>query len=255
MMLVQDLVGAIDAAIDLTRAASWDRVGLQIGDPVAAVGRVGVCHELTPDAVDEVIANAIGTVVVYHPLLFSPTTTFVDGPTAPGRALRLAIAGVSVIVVHTAFDSAPGGTADALASAMGIEDAVGFGCEDDDQRRCIGRVGSIPEISLGALEAKVADALGTVVRVSGDPDTTIKSAAVVPGSGGSFVGAALDADVLITGDVKHHEVAMASENGLAVIDAGHIPTERPGFEALYDVIITMTHDSQRIGPDPYPWKD
>jgi dinuclear metal center YbgI/SA1388 family protein len=255
MMLVQDLVGSIDAAIDLTRAAPWDRVGLQIGDPGAAVKRVGVCHELTPDAVDEVIAEAIDTVVVYHPLLFSPTTTFVDGPTAPGRALRLAIAGVSVIVVHTAFDSAPGGTADALASVIGIERTIGFGCEDDDQRRCIGRVGLIPEISLGDLEAKVADALGTVVRVSGKPDTIIGSVAVVPGSGGSFVAAALEADVLITGDVKHHEVAMASENGLAIIDAGHIPTERPGFEALYDVINTMTLDSQRIGPDPYPWKD
>lgn len=254
-MLVQDLVRAIDDSIDLTRAASWDTVGLQIGNPGVVVRRVGVCHELTPASVDEVIDKGIDTVVVYHPLLFSPTTSFVEGPTATGRALRLAIAGVSVIVVHTAFDSAPGGTADALASVVGIEAPVGFGCEDDDPHRCIGRVGRVNPTSLGALAAKVAHALGTDVRRSGDPDMTIETVAVVPGSGGSFVSAVLHADVLITGDVKHHEAAMAAENGLAVIDAGHIPTERPGFEALYDVIITMTEDTYRIGPDPYPWKD
>ena len=254
-MLVRDLVRAIDESIDLTRAASWDQVGLQIGDPRADVGQVGVCHELTPMSVNAVITEGIDTVVVYHPLLFSPSTSFVDGPTATGRALRLAIAGASVIVVHTAFDSTPGGMADALAASVGIEEPVGFGCEDDDPRRCIGRIGSIQPVSLGALASKVADTLGNTVRTSGDYGTMIKIVAVAPGSGGSFVSAALSADVLITGDVKHHEVAMAAENGLAIIDAGHVPTERPGFDALYDVIDIITKDAQRIGPDPYPWKD
>jgi dinuclear metal center YbgI/SA1388 family protein len=254
-MLVQDLVRTIDESIDLTRAASWDQVGLQIGDPAADVGSVGVCHELTPMAVEAVLAGGITTVVVYHPLLFSPTASFVDGPTASGRALRLAIGGVSVIAVHTAFDSTPGGTADALAAVVGIEESEGFGCEDGDPERCIGRTGRIVPVSLGVLAATVERALETSVRVSGGLDTMMATAAVVPGSGGSFVAAALDADVLITGDVKHHEVGMASENCLAVIDAGHVPTERPGVDALYDVIITMTDNTQRIGPDPYPWKD
>jgi dinuclear metal center YbgI/SA1388 family protein len=254
-MFVQDLVYAIDERIDLTRAAPWDQVGLQIGDPRAPVGQVGVCHELTPMAIDAVISQGISTVVVYHPLLFLPTTSFVEGPTADGRALRLAIAGVSVIAVHTAFDSVPGGMADALSAAVGIDEAVGFGCEEDDQRRCIGRVGTLTATPLGLLASKVADVLGATVRTSGDPDRTIETVAVVPGSGGSLISAALSADLLVTGDVKHHEAVMAAENGLAIIDAGHIPTERPGFEALYDVIVTMNENTQRIGPDPDPWKD
>ena len=255
MMLVRDLVRAIDNLIDLTRAASWDQVGLQIGDPCAAVVRVGVCHELTPMSVDEVIASGIDTVVVYHPLLFSPTTTFVDGPTATGRALRLAVAGVSVIVVHTAFDAVPGGMADALSSALGVEDAVGFGCAEDDPRRCIGRIGSVEPVPLVELASRAADTLGTSVRTTGDSAALIVTVAVVPGSGGSFISKARGADVVITGDVRHHEAAMAMESGMAVIDAGHIPTERPGFDALYDVIVKMAENTQRIGSDPYPWKD
>jgi dinuclear metal center YbgI/SA1388 family protein len=253
-MLVRDLVRAIDDSIDLSKAASWDQVGLQIGDPNATVGCVGVCHELTPEAVDVVVAEGIDTVVVYHPLLFSPTTSFVDGPTATGRALRLAVAGVSVIAVHTAFDSAPGGMADALAETVGMADAVGFGCEEDDPQRCIGRIGTVQPVPLRSLVSSIADLLATNVRYSGDPETLINTVAVVPGSGGSFI-SGVSADVLITGDVKHHEAAVALENGMAVIDAGHIPTERPGFDALYDVIVTMTENTQRIGPDPDPWKD
>ena len=255
MMLVRDLVSAIDNVIDLTRAASWDQVGLQVGDPGATVIRVGVCHELTPTSVDDVIASGINTVVVYHPLLFSPTTSFVDGPTAPGRALRLAVAGVSVIVVHTAFDAVPGGMADALSAALGVKDPVGFGCAEDDPRRCIGRIGSMEPVPLVELASKAADTLGTSVRTTGDSGTLIETVAVVPGSGGSFISEARGADVLITGDVKHHEAAMATETGMAVIDAGHIPTERPGFDALYDVIVTIAENTQRIGSDPYPWKD
>ena len=203
-MLVQDLVRTIDSVIDFSRAASWDRVGLQIGLPHASVGTVGVSHELTPAAVDEAVTRGVDTVVTYHPLLFAPTVSFVDGPTASGRALRLAIAGISVIVVHTAFDAAPGGTADALARVIGLANPVGFGCEDDDPRRCIGRIGSIDPIPLDQLVSNVSRDLDTSARMSGDSGRIVQRVAVVPGSGGSFIPVALDADVLITGDVKHH---------------------------------------------------
>jgi putative NIF3 family GTP cyclohydrolase 1 type 2 len=33
------------------------------------------------------------------------------------------------------------------------------------------------------------------------------------------------ADVLVTGDVKYHEARDAEDHGLALIDAGHFPTE------------------------------
>ena len=38
--------------------------------------------------------------------------------------------------------------------------------------------------------------------------------------------AALGADALVTGDVKHDRVVAAAEMGLTLIDAGHYETER-----------------------------
>lgn len=255
-MLVADLLEALDRRFDLSRAAAWDRVGLQVGSPHQPVGQVGVCHEVTQEAIDEIVAANVATLVAYHPLLFAPTTSFIEGPTAEGRALKLAVAGVSLIVVHTAFDVAAGGTADSLASELGVKDVTGFGCKDDDPDRCIGRIGRIAPTELGRLADLVAERLNAPVRVAGGGADRIQAVAVVPGSGGSFVGAAAHiADVLVTGDLKHHDVAQALDNGLAIIDAGHIPSERPGINALYAAVCAMTDDVVRIGTDPDPWKD
>jgi len=255
-MLVADLIDALDELIDFTRAAGWDTVGLQVGSPRAPVGRVGVCHEITANAIDDAISQQATTLVAYHPLLFAPTTMFVEGATPEGRALALARARISVIVVHTAFDAAPGGTADSLGRSIGLIGMLGFICEDGDPRRCTGRVGTIETVRLGVLASMIGRQLGTDVRMAGDADEMVERVGVIPGSGGSFVDAAADVcDVLVTGDVKHHDARRALDRGIAVIDAGHVATERPGVEALYAALDTLVDDIVWVGGDPDPWKD
>ncbi|HIE51827.1 MAG TPA: Nif3-like dinuclear metal center hexameric protein [Armatimonadetes bacterium] len=69
----------------------------------------------------------------------------------------------------------------------------------------------------------------TSCRLVGDPQRPIRTVAVVGGSGASFLDAAerAKADVLVTGDVRHHDAWHARALGLAVIDPGHYATERP----------------------------
>jgi len=52
--------------------------------------------------------------------------------------------------------------------------------------------------------------------------------AVCGGSGASLIRAARrqGADVIVTGDIKYHEVLSAQALGIAVIDAGHFATEQ-----------------------------
>ena len=65
------------------------------------------------------------------------------------------------------------------------------------------------------------------MKVSGDLDREVRRLAVSPGSGKSAVAPAIakGADVLVTGDIGHHDGLDAWEQGLAVIDAGHYGTE------------------------------
>ncbi|HSJ28365.1 MAG TPA: Nif3-like dinuclear metal center hexameric protein, partial [Acidimicrobiia bacterium] len=124
MPSVSDVLAILDRTAPSGSAAAWDPVGLQVGDPAADVSSVAVCHEVTEEVLGAFGPRPPDLLVTYHPLLFQPTTRFVAGASPAGRALRLAEAGVSLVVVHTSFDGAPGGTADAMASAVGL-DAVG----------------------------------------------------------------------------------------------------------------------------------
>lgn len=126
---VAAVLDSLSRRIRFDKAASWDPSGLQIGDPEAPVRRMGVCHEVTEQVVEAVLAEPVDLLVTYHPLLFRPTTALVAGSGAPGRALTLAREGVAVAVAHTAFDVTPGGTGDALAEAIGLDDVGGFGPE------------------------------------------------------------------------------------------------------------------------------
>ncbi|CAN5885258.1 Nif3-like dinuclear metal center hexameric protein [soil metagenome] len=344
MPTVAELVEILAVMTRADKAAGWDPVGLQVGDPGQEVRRVAVCHEVTESVTDRLVADMPDLVVSYHPLLFRPTTRFVFGATPGGRAWRLVRAGMSLVVSHTDFDALPGGTADALAEALGLTDCVRFGpVVGSDQSkvvtfapadsvekitsamaaagagrignydRCsfrslgegafkagsgttpvtgaagafsvesevrvemltprshlegvlaalvgahpyeepafdvyevvsshgfIGRVGSF-QGTVGDLADLAGDELGrTGLRVAGDTDRIVAKVAVVPGSGASFVESAAraGADALVTGDVGHHRATSAVDAGVAIVDPGHVATERPGMRKLVELVTSL----------------
>lgn len=236
-------------------AASWDPVGLQLGDPKSEVGTVAVCHEVTEEVVARLENQPVDLLVTYHPLLFSPTNRLVSGRSAESRAFRLIRAGVSVLVTHTDFDAMEGGTADALAKTYQLRNIVPFGADEETGVPAIGRVGEF-EGSLDVLDAMTSDAFGSNgLRVSGDRDTGLGRVAVVPGSGSEFIDEAAEvADALVTGDVSHHRAVRAADLGLAIVDPGHIATERPGMRALVSLIGKIAGDVRDLtGIDPTTW--
>ena len=337
------------------KAADWDPVGLQLGDPKHEAGTVAVCHEVSESVVAGVEDLGINLLVTYHPLLFRPTSRIVAGRSPVGRAYRILRAGTALAVAHTNFDVATGGVADALADSLQLSDTTGFGPIDaaesikivtfapadsselvaeamasagggiignytncsfrnegigtflagdgakpvtgttgrlhresetriemtvagarrDAVLRALvaahpyeepafdvytvaanlgmaGRVGRLPEpIELHQLVERVSGALGgRGVRSGGHLGRPVGRVAVVPGSGSSYIraAAAAGADVLVTGDVGHHRMVEAADFGLAVVDPGHLATERPGVERLYALVagivpevIDLTH--------------
>jgi putative NIF3 family GTP cyclohydrolase 1 type 2 len=86
----------------------------------------------------------------------------------------------------------------------------------------------------------------------GDPTRPVQRIAVVPGSGASFIqaAAAAGADVLVTGDVGHHRMVEAADSGLAVIDPGHLATEVPGMQRLYDLLAGIVPGAIDLTDEP-----
>ncbi|BCR06491.1 GTP cyclohydrolase 1 type 2 [Desulfuromonas versatilis] len=94
----------------------------------------------------------------------------------------------------------------------------------------LGRIGRLPEaLPLGRFTEQVKQALDTpAVRLVGESAALVRKVALCGGSGASLLAEAArqGADVLVTGDVKYHEAKNAQSQGIALIDAGHFPTER-----------------------------
>jgi putative NIF3 family GTP cyclohydrolase 1 type 2 len=124
------------------------------------------------------------------------------------------------------------GMADAAADELSLKDreVLNVTFEDDISKEGCGRVGRLRKcMSIAELAELVKQKFNVPnVRVFGDLGDIAEIAAVIPGSGGGFIDDALSAgaDVIITGDIDHHEGIDAVARGLTVIDAGHYGIEK-----------------------------
>ena len=100
---------------------------------------------------------------------------------------------------------------------------------NEGEKLGLGRVGRLSEsVTLAEYAGRLRKVLSApALRYVGDPATLVSKVALCSGSGASLLHDAVrsGADVLITGDVKYHEARDAEDLGLALIDAGHFPTE------------------------------
>ncbi|GAA1738944.1 Nif3-like dinuclear metal center hexameric protein [Isoptericola hypogeus] len=215
-----DVVAVLDDLYPPSTAEGWDAVGLVAGDPAAEVRKVLFAVDPVAEVVDEALAWGADLVVAHHPLFLRGVHS-VAATTFKGAVVhRLLAAGCALHVAHTNADAAPRGVADALADLVGVVDRrplVAREADADDAERGIGRVGRLAEpVTLRAFAERVAAALPATaqgVRVAGDLDALVTTAAVVGGSGDSLFDAvrAAVADVYVTADLRHHPASELRE--------------------------------------------
>jgi dinuclear metal center YbgI/SA1388 family protein len=119
-----DVTAALDVLYPPALAEPWDAVGLVCGDPEAAVTRVLFAIDPVQPVVDEALAGSFDLLVTHHPLYLRGTTSVAaDDP--KGRVVHALVRrGCGLFVAHTNADKAVGGVNDALASLLGLQDAV-----------------------------------------------------------------------------------------------------------------------------------
>ena len=97
------------------------------------------------------------------------------------------------------------------------------------KRKHIGRIGRVREpLSLEATKMLLQRVFPhSQLRWGGAKVEHIERIALCTGSGAEFIKAAAKqkADLYITGDVKYHDMQLAKELGILVVDAGHYGTE------------------------------
>lgn len=144
------------------------------------------------------------------------------------RVVKLLQNDISYYAMHTNYDVL--GMAKLAEDILGIEKTyvLDVTMEKDGAEEGIGRIGMLErEMTLEecCLYVKHKLKLGSV-KVYGDmKKCTLSCCFSRGGKVGDNAGDKKGADVLVTGDIGHHDGIDAVEQGLAVIDAGHYGTE------------------------------
>ncbi len=236
-MLCREVTDIIEQRFPKEYALDWDNVGLLAGRDDKEVR----CIYIALDASDEVIHAAArqgaDMLVTHHPLIFSGMKRITNQDFIGRRILGLIRRDISYYAMHTNYDVL--GMAALSGSMIGLKqpEALEVTCEAQEG---IGRIGQLEKaVSLKQCCEDVKRAFHLEsVRVFGNPDRTVERIAICPGSGKSVIGEALNkqADVLITGDIGHHEGIDAAAQGMAVIDAGHYGLEHIFVEDMKDYL-------------------
>ena len=228
-------------------AEEWDNPGLQVGHLSQEIEKIFISLDPTLKAIRKAFKRNAQLLLSHHNLIFRPLSSL-NQQIYPGDVIAEALdKGISIFSAHTNLDVVPGGINDILADLFGLQDVEvlenrnGLGIDGAG----LGRIGNLPRpLELTQMTKRIKEVLGTErIKVLGQKNRRIGRVAVVGGAGGAMVSMASKkgADLLITGDVRHHEALEAESLGLALVDAGHFYTEKaalgPFGERLKDAFM------------------
>lgn len=229
-MLCREIMQVIEASYPRKAALDFDNVGLLAGRSDKEVERVYLALDATDAVIDRAIRAGADMLITHHPLIFSAVKKVTDEDFITRRVIKLIRNDISYYAMHTNYDVL--GMAELSEKILGIKDTEVLDVtmeNENGKTEGIGRIASLEKpmtLEECCVYVKHRLKLGSL-KVFGDMGRNVSRMAVSPGSGKSAIAAALQkgADVLVTGDIGHHDGLDAVEQGLAVIDAGHYGTE------------------------------
>ena len=229
-MQCKDIMAMIEGTYPKSAALGFDNVGLQAGRSEKEVRRIYLALDTTDAVIEEAIAQEADMLITHHPLIFSPLKHITDEDFIGRRLLKLIRSDISYYAMHTNYDVL--GMAELSGKIMDLQNGEVLDVTYTDEEgnpEGIGRIGNLEkEMTLEECCVYVKHRLDLgSLKVFGDMQKKVHRLAISPGSGKSSIAVALEkgADVLVTGDIGHHDGIDAVEQGLAVIDAGHYGTE------------------------------
>ena len=237
---IEEFVAVMERVAPVGLACEFDNPGLLIGPENREIRSVLVALDATVAVAREAAQTGAELVLAHHPLFFHPVQRILPDDPDTAAAYALIRNGVGLYAAHTNLDSAEGGVNDALCTLYGLTD-VGPYADG------LGRVGTLPmAMPLADFKRLTDRLLNTDSHFVGRPERIVTRVAVLGGAGGDTAAgaAAAGADVLLTGEMKHHEAIAVDALGMAAIVGGHYETERIVLPPLIARLQRETNDVQ-----------
>lgn len=227
----REIIKMLEELAPPSYAFDWDNPGLVCGRKRKEVKKIMVALDATNTVIDRAVTEQVDLIVTHHPMIFSGIKKVNDDSFLGEKILTLAEHGIGCFAMHTNYDIA-GGMAEICGEKMGLLQPVPLEETHKIEERPvgIGQVGYLPKkVTVRTCAQQVKEAFGlSEVLVFGELDREVSYVAISPGSGRSMLKEAQKkgVDVLITGDVGHHEGLDSMDMGFAVIEAGHYGLEQ-----------------------------
>ena len=246
-MRLSQVVSSIEARIPPSWAYEWDNCGLLVGETGSPVERIGVCLDVDSQSVEWALENGCQLLVAHHPAIFRPLRRIVDD--GSGCPLLKAIrGGLAVYGAHTSWDVAPFGASVVLGRFLGLSDMSPM---EPRGEWGLGVVGHLGAVAPDALMGRARSLWGlSWAFVSGAQDIQVSRVSICAGSGGELwrLALSLGAQMLITADVKYHDLLDAEAAGLVIGVVDHGEMEHATLGDLRDLIESATGVETLLGP-------
>ncbi len=252
-MNCRDIINVIEEKYGRNYALHWDNVGLLAGRFEKDVKKIYVALDATDDVIDEAICSGADMLVTHHPLIMSGLAKITDDHFIGKRLIKLIQNDISYYAMHTNYDVR--GMADLSGELLKLKNAevLEVTCECEECTEGIGRIADLEKaITLNQCCQEVKKAfLLDHVKVFGNLETQVARIAICPGSGKSVIKEALKkgADVLITGDIGHHDGIDAVAQNLSIIDAGHYGIEHIFIKDMTEYLSEKLSDVEVLGAE------
>src|SRR5690625_4841209 len=196
-----ELVGLVEDTYPLDGAESWDRVGLVLGERSAGVDRVLLAVDPTLEVAREAVETGSDLLITHHPLLLRGAS-FLPADEGKGAVVTTLLrAGTGLWCGHTNVDRSTLGTVGAWTRALDLQDSrplVPPAAEAEGAHGSrlfgLGVVGTLAApTTVGELARRVSSIVPATARGvahTGPAERSVRTVAVCPGAGDSFVEAA-----------------------------------------------------------------
>ena len=234
---VETLESLINEIAPFETAEAFDNPGLLAGRRDAKVTRILVALDATLDVVHEAERLGAELIVSHHPLFFHGRKNLVEEDPEAIILCEMVRSHIALISAHTNLDKTVFSGSAACAKLLGLENLRQDGYLF---------LGDLPEpISAAALKCAVEQRLHAPVRqYGGDAGSAVSTLAIAGGADDEDWENAkrLGAQVLLTGEVRHHNALAAAMSGFILFDGGHYATEAPLVPVLAEYLQKRLND-------------
>ena len=225
MVTINDILNFTETFAPLHTQMDFDNSGLLVGDKDTTVTKVLVVLDITNEVVEEAKKLNAELIISHHPVIFSPLKKVQRSD----AVYKLIHSGIDALCLHTNLDLSP---------EFGVNVCLAKSLDVKNYKFVEGECFLVGELDKETKAKNFAEKVKETLDCNGlrytNGNKKVKKVGICSGSGGDYVFLAVEqnVDLLLTGEIKHHEILFANKCKKSIIDAGHFKTEDIVIEPL-----------------------